>query len=787
MKRILRHYLTWLVVGLGLANALVLTRLDPWHVGSAFVGVYTLVVPGLLLLAFLAKKKLPLLMGLTISVALSLVVLMGVGTGVSLLFSHLGVAQPLRLHFLLPALDLTLVLLLVLSALFKRTLPLDIPIFGRLDWTVAGGALLMPVLAVLGATSLNNGGTNAFTIVSLSLVATYVPLLVVLKKRLNVAVMPIVLYMMALALLLMNSMRGWLITGHDVLREYHVFQMTAASGRWDIASFRDPYNACLSLTVLPTYLQSLLHIDGAYIYKFVFQFIAALPVISIFYLFQRYATAAIAFLAAFTYISFPPFMVDMAMLNRQSIGYLFFGTFLYVLLASQFATKKRRIVLMVLLGAGMIVSHYSTTYVALSLLVIGYFVSLVLRSVFGRKGRVSKLGALLRVRKLPNRIIYSRPALLSLPIVVALVLMAVLWTGPATQTAQGITKTFKKIGATLSTPSQQQVQDAGTSGYGLVAGAQSSKDKLFTQFVQDAISTERTPAVESNLFPLAQVRLPQYKTVALDEPALPITGLGSFVSKFMHLNLGSFFSFAKDGYAKVLQLLLIVGLIAMLIGYRFGEFLMRRLPTEYVALCVAALLMLGFQVLFPSSIPEYGVLRLFQQGLTLLALPIVLGFMMLLGLLVHKSTPRLLTYGAVLVVFFGILSGLVPQLTGGGRAALSLNNSGLYYEAYSTHAEELASFMWLKSVADPKQPLQSDRYFTALKLAAYDDLISSGSKLLPETIKRNSFVLLSTTNVTKGYIIEYQDGAIIYYSTPTQFLNDDKNLVYSTGASSIYR
>jgi uncharacterized membrane protein len=586
----------------------------------------------------------------------------------------------------------------------------------------------------------------------------------------------------------MNSMRGWLITGHDVLREYHVFQMTASSGRWDIASFRDPYNACLSLTVLPTYLQSLLHIDGVYIYKFVFQFIAALPVISIFYLFQRYATAAIAFLAAFTYISFPPFMVDMAMLNRQSIGYLFFGTFLYVLLASQFATKKRRMVLMVLLGAGMIVSHYSTTYVALSLLVIGYFVSLALRSIFGGRGKVSKLGAWLKVRRLPNRIVYSRPALLSLPIVAALVLMAILWTGPATQTAQGITKTFKKIGATLSSPSQQQVQDAGTSGYGLVAaGAQSSKDKLFAQFVQDAISTERTPAVESNLFPLAQAQSRQYKTVALDEPALPITGLGSFVARVTHVNLGGFFSFAKDGYAKVLQLLLIVGLIAMLIGYRFGEFLMRRLPTEYVALCVAALLMLGFQVLFPSSIPEYGVLRLFQQGLTLLALPIVLGFMMLMGLLVHKLMPRFLAYGAMLIVFFGILSGLIPQLTGGGRAALPLNNSGLYYEAYATHSEELASFEWLKSVASPEQPLQSDRFFTALKLDAYTGLVSSGSKLLPETIKRNSFVLLGTTNVTKGYIIEYQDGAIIYYSTPILFLDNNKNQVYSTGASSIYR
>ena len=57
--------------------------------------------------------------------------------------------------------------------------------------------------------------------------------------------------------------------------------------------------ACLSLTILPTYLQNLLHVNPDYIFKFFMQFIGALPVVLVYYLSKEYTSEAIAFLAGF--------------------------------------------------------------------------------------------------------------------------------------------------------------------------------------------------------------------------------------------------------------------------------------------------------------------------------------------------------------------------------------------------------------------------------------------------------------------------------------------------------
>lgn len=783
LKYLLRHYIAVLAAGLGLVNLLVWSGQDVWHVGHAFVGMYMLVAPGLLLLAFLANKKLPWALGIAFSAALSIALIMGVGLLVNVALPWVGVSAPLRTAVLLPAFDVLVLALLACNIWRLRPIPLKGVAFMGLDRIVLAGALLMPVLAVLGATSLNNGGSNLFVMTSLGLIAGYVPLLILLNKRLGVAVMPLVLYLAALSLLLMNSMRGWFITGHDVLREYHVFQLTDTAGRWDIAAFRDPYNACLSITILPVYLQHLLHIDPAYIYKFVFQFIGALPVIPIFYLFRRYTSAIVAFLASFTYISFPAFIVDMSMLNRQGVAFLFFSLLLYVLLTNLYIVRWQRSVVLLLFGAGMIVSHYSTSYVAVSLLVLGYVVNRVLRWGLGRKNQVNKIESLLRIHKLPNRAAYRQPVLLGLPVVIGLLVMAALWNGPITQTSKGVTMTVKQIAVSLQEPFKGSDN---TSVRKTPQKQPSTKEALFGIFTREGIEQERTPNAQSNLFPLGLSQAPQYQTTAIDEPAIPANKVGSALDRWLPLTLGSLYTSIKQSYAKILQLLLLVGLAAMLFGYSFKRRLERQLPAEYLALSIAGVLFMAFQVVVPASGINYGLLRLIQQNLMLLALPITLGFLLLVGLGSRKLTAGLFAYGAVLVAFFGILTGFVPQLIGEGRPALALNNNGLYYDAYYTHAEEVASFVYLQSVHDPRYSLQADRYFTALKLHAYTGMNASGSRLLPATTKRNSFVLLGTTNVTESRVVEYQDGEIVYYTLPLNFFDDNKNLIYSTGGSAVY-
>ena len=66
------------------------------------------------------------------------------------------------------------------------------------------------------------------------------------------------------------------MTGHDIQQEYLVFQLTEFHGHWSMAYFNDPYNACLSITILPTELSRIIQVDSPYIFKLFFQMIFAL-------------------------------------------------------------------------------------------------------------------------------------------------------------------------------------------------------------------------------------------------------------------------------------------------------------------------------------------------------------------------------------------------------------------------------------------------------------------------------------------------------------------------------
>ena len=81
---------------------------------------------------------------------------------------------------------------------------------------------------------------------------------------------------MSLALLLMTSLRGWYVTGHDVQTEYLVFELTKQLSRWKVSTFPDAYNACLSITILPTMILRWTRVGDPYVFKVLFQ-VLSLP------------------------------------------------------------------------------------------------------------------------------------------------------------------------------------------------------------------------------------------------------------------------------------------------------------------------------------------------------------------------------------------------------------------------------------------------------------------------------------------------------------------------------
>ncbi len=72
-------------------------------------------------------------------------------------------------------------------------------------------------------------------------------------------------------------------------------------------------------------------------------------------------------------------MEQMPALNRQEIAILFFALFLFALFENNFNSPIKKNFLLIIFGFSMIVSHYSTAYVALLLFTFVYFIWLFFR------------------------------------------------------------------------------------------------------------------------------------------------------------------------------------------------------------------------------------------------------------------------------------------------------------------------------------------------------------------------------------------------------------------------
>ena len=575
-------------------------------------------------------------------------------------------------------------------------------------------------------------------------------------------------------------MRGWFVTGHDIMLEYHVFTLVNNAHAWSMALYRDPYMACLSITILPVYLQNLLHVSGVYIFKFFLQFLGALGVVTIYYLSKEYVSASIAFLAGFIYLSFPTFMTDMAFLNRQEIALVFFGLLILILLNEKYATGKSRIFLLFLLVTGMIISHYSTSYVAIAIFVGAYIINLILRFFMQAKWPYWFSSLTDRFR---NKEIHQKPILLTLSFIVISLIVATLWSGLITGTSTNISNTVGQIITGIEHPLANDAH-SGAAQYSLVQSAQPTLQQQFDQFVQNAVqqTTESTPS--SNLFPLSLTK--NYPTPILPEPIIPITPLGQATQSIIIISLNTFYVQIKQIYANIIQLLILLGILGLFIGYAFRKHLLYHVPREYIALSISGVIVLAGQTLLPSAAVDYGLLRLVQQDLMFLALPVILVLLSLGSLIFSTPKKQLLLSSGILLFFFVILSGLIPELTGGARPLLPLNNYGFYYDAYYAHAQEISSINWLGGNANLNDPIQSDAYFSNIKIITYSNLAPL-TGLFPATIQRNSYVYLNYNNAKTQTVIQDLDGNLVYYHFPLSFLNNNKDLIYNNGGSEIYQ
>ena len=642
---------------------------------------------------------------------------------------------------------------------------IQLPKHSNIEKALYALPIAFPILSILGTIVLNNGGSNTLTLTLFGTIAVYSLLLVLCRNKIGVNIYPYALFFMGAACLFTTSLRSWYITGHDIETEFYVFQQTKIHNIWDMAFYHDPYNACLSITILPTVLTNVLSIQDMYVYKVIIQLIFATAPVLVFFLIKNYTTPIFAFLSAFIFISFPTFFVDMPMLNRQEIAFLFFGLGLYVMLHSNLPLVTRRS-LFTVFALGTIVSHYSTNFVLLASITFVYILMFIVSAPLVRKILASLLPKARRAE-----IIFPRKAFLSLPMILILLATTFFWNTIYTNSSEHSASVLVKLGSSLFPQSNNHLAAIDVS-YNFLSPTKPSPKQMLQEYIQRTVQSLQENEAAKNQFYSTSITS-KYPTHLVSQKLLAPTPLGNWLSS-SHIPVFSIYEALARFIPDFIHVFVFIGPLTLSFSKQ-----KKRVDLQYLLLCSGAVVLLIVMIMVPGLSVDYGELRMLQQFLFISSLPIVLILSSVLFFV--KEPKRIVFAGIIASLLFLNSTGFISHLTGNYYAEINLDNAGSYYDAYYVHKSDVVAIEWLANNNTEHELVETDRR-NAIKLLAYGD-IDALYDFFPAAIPKNAYVYL----VSSDRVVAVVGTESLGYNPPENFLDDNKDLIYNNGKNKIYK
>ena len=197
------------------------------------------------------------------------------------------------------------------------------------------------------------------------------------KEYYHLAIFSVAISILYYSVLISNH-----IWGYDIFFEYQFATYVIKNGIWDY-TWPHAYNAMLSVVMYAPIYNKLSGMTLTWIFKFIYPFLFSLISIGLYKIFEERTGSKIAFLAAFFFIAYNGFsygwMVQMA---RQQIAEIFLVLLVWLMVDRKIPQNKRKI-LYLLFGIGLILSHYSVTYLFMFVLLATIITLTILSSSFG--------------------------------------------------------------------------------------------------------------------------------------------------------------------------------------------------------------------------------------------------------------------------------------------------------------------------------------------------------------------------------------------------------------------
>ncbi|RLE37022.1 hypothetical protein DRJ17_07420, partial [Candidatus Woesearchaeota archaeon] len=370
-----KKILNWTLILLALTNLFILFNIPVLQQVFGFI-VFS-IIPGLLILFWFKQENPDFWKFLVYSTGLSISFLMLGGILINQLLHSLGIPNPLAPVYLVACLDLLILGIWKITYdknkdniifLQKHGFPSKSKVLFAIPF-------LFPILAILGARHLDSAGQSIIPMLLITVMSIYALALAVFYRRWNISknVFALAIFMIALSLLFMVSLRSGHIFGCDVHGEYFVYQLTKDNLHWEPNVYS--YNPCLSITLLPVVYNSITGIAGEQIFTILFQVLFALCPLIIFLMMRRYTSSLYAFLSALFFSSIEIFSLFVT-IARNEIALLFFVLSLLVFFDNAL-TKASKKTFFIIFGIMLILSHYTVSYIYVGLLISMIIANLV--------------------------------------------------------------------------------------------------------------------------------------------------------------------------------------------------------------------------------------------------------------------------------------------------------------------------------------------------------------------------------------------------------------------------
>ncbi|MCD4770899.1 DUF2206 domain-containing protein [archaeon] len=753
INKIFYSMLTFMI----LMDILIISNLNVFYFGTILSFLFIIIIPGLLIMLALKIRGVGFWEYILYIVGLSISFIMLAGLTINWILPWLNITdKPLATWPILICFNLFLIVLWIIAKKRTRDIksfkfrPRRLDILNTVMFTVP---ILFPALAVLGALLLNNDGSNILSMTMLAGIAIYVFAVIFFREKLNPNIYPWAILMISISLLLMFSLRSWNISGFDIHEEYHVFQLTKNTLHWSPSNLPGhAYNTCLSITILPTILSWFLMINDQFLFKIFFQIILSFVPVGVYLIANRYIEKKWAFLASFFFMSQWTFINEMPALIRENIAILFFTLVILIFFNKDNINPSIKKAFFLIFGISVIFSHYSTSY----LMNVTFILALLFLITVSFYKRFLKKE---RTKKEQNHKIIKFGTIL----ILILFLSTFVWNIQLTESSGGLVKLVKEVVYDTKNILSYEAM-AGESQKILLKIIDKNQEttKNFKNFISDTendyfykkISREDYQRYTSNLI-TREYKEPINKSFwKISAKTLSLITIASF-------------------------LFLILGLISMLFS--------KKIDIEYKMLSMVLMFMLFLVLLLPTASSYYNPIRLYQQILIMVSIAEIIGIITFFKII--KVKPKALVIVGFFIFYFLFYSGFMQELTGGNSLtadSYALNSNSDYYYFYYSHNSEVDSAIWLSQNRDSSMIFADE--VASLRLYSFGGMRGFKFDVIPQTIEKKSYVYLDVRNkfkeeAYKRYLSKYG----FRYNFPTDFLNENKNLIYSNDESDIFK